>query len=636
MVSAAVIVSPWLYGSAEPWAYLSVCILVNLGTAAWCLSLLGAPWHSRQGRALRLAAACLVALLLVQMMPLPTPLVRVLNPVAAEARTTANAILDQLEGGGSGDTSPGAVTLSVAPLATRRSLFLLIAYLGVFFVISNTVRDWRELRALGIAVVVSGFAMAITAMIQGVFGARAIYGFYRSRLGGTPFGCFTNRNHFAAYMNLVIGLALGLLPVRRHADRRAPVPRGRREPDAPWSPQEIARIMLLLFAAAIMGASVCLSLSRGGMTSLALALAVMGSYFTFRTRAAERRNTVLTLSLFVAAVVIWLGWEPVADRLGTLIQTTDPLRDTRTLATLATLRAWGAAPLAGCGFGAFRYFFPMFQPAPLQIGRFLHAHNDYAQLLAEGGLLGAALAAWFGWRLVRDVRACLPGASRKARRLLEGLSVGFIAIGLHSFVDFSLHKPAVACLLAFLCGMAIAAFHLPRSGERRAVMIGSALDIQPAPWRQRLIALAGLAVCLTLTGLELSEVRGELAFARLVRDQQIAGKAADVTDRNAALRFSSYDARSVAILARSNADILMDVASSCLWRVGQSDLEPDLRIRMADIARHSAVNAVQAAPSDYEGWLWLARAENILGRARNASLCLGRARDLAPPGMRVE
>jgi cytochrome c-type biogenesis protein CcmH/NrfG len=99
---------------------------------------------------------------------------------------------------------------------------------------------------------------------------------------------------------------------------------------------------------------------------------------------------------------------------------------------------------------------------------------------------------------------------------------------------------------------------------------------------------------------------------------------------NAVVKQSSYEARSVAVLARANPDALLEVASTCLWRVGDAGLDPSLRIRLADIARHASLHAVQAAPSDYEGWLWLGRSENVLGRNRAAQLCLDRGGDLAP------
>ena len=45
--------------------------------------------------------------------------------------------------------------------------------------------------------------------------------------------------------------------------------------------------------------------------------------------------------------------------------------------------------------------------------------------------------------------------------------------------------------------------------------------------------------------------------------------------------------------------------------------------------------AVRAAPSDYELWLCLARAHALLGLQDQASICREKARELAPPHMKL-
>ena len=75
---------------------------------------------------------------------------------------------------------------------------------------------------------------------------------------------------------------------------------------------------------------------------------------------------------------------------------------------------------------------------------------------------------------------------------------------------------------------------------------------------------------------------------------------------------------------------------NCLWQAADRKLEPALRIRLSQQAGAAAMKAARTAPTDYECWLWLGRAQLVLGDRELARICLGRAQDVAPPGMEIE
>jgi O-antigen ligase len=468
-VVGAVVLSPWLFGSAEPWAYLFISLLVGVGVAAWLLSLLCDAEPEVRAPGLTLVLLGLMALVLLQTVPLPYSVVKVVSPLAAEAQVTqakafAETGMGEFLPGPSGDEVTKA-TLSASPAATRRSLYLLAAYVGVFLVMANGFSKWSQLRSAATAVAVSGAIMVVFALVQKFSGTRSIYWFHSPRFGGSIFGPFTNRNHFALHMNMLFGVTVGLLlAASRVPEFRAL--RTWREKVAWLSTGKASRITLLGFAAALMGATVCVSLSRGGMTSLAAALGIVGVLIALRSAVAGRGWVVLSVAFLVVATVVWLGWQPVVERLGTLGKIAkDPMADSRSVATRDTLRIFAASPAFGCSFGSFQYVFPKFQSPRIQFGRWLHAHNDWAQLLAEGGIVGAVLTLIAVGLFVRSLGKQLPRATNGGRLLLGGLIVGLVAVALHSFVDYGLHKPANAFLLATVCGMALAAVHV--RGERR-------------------------------------------------------------------------------------------------------------------------------------------------------------------------
>ncbi|MFH0953721.1 MAG: O-antigen ligase family protein [Verrucomicrobiota bacterium] len=637
IVVVAVVLSPWLFGSAEPWAYLLICPLINLGTALWLLSFTGALGPRPALGPAAPAAAALVGLLLLQMVPLPRPLVAAASPRAATAQLERNRVFDAVAAQPAArDTVPGrrALSLSASPAATRHALYILIACVGVFAVLSS-IRRKKQLRALTRLVVISSFLLAVFAIVQRLSGTGAIY-WCRDphlRLAGRFFGPFTNRNHYAAYMNMAFGLALAaLLSRRRSTSLPGSAEMGSSKDTGNPSP-DLGKAMLWGFAAALMAGSVCLSLSRGGLASLALALGLVGALPATRRVLPKRGHVIGVVTLLALAIVVWLGWEPVIRRLGTLaLLTTDPLRNTRALATLATLRAWAASPWVGSGFGCFQYVFPIFQPVELPSGRFLHAHNDYAELLAEGGIAGALLALWLAWVLVRTLRARFRTASSEGRLFVCGALVGVLAIAIHSTVDFSLHKPANALVLTLLCGLSFAAARATGYESSTEPSASKPLSRRAA----RRLAVLGIVALGFLSALQGQEFLSEMAYARFRQWLQIAQRTVGTSQVTAAVEGACDEAELVMRHGQGNADTLLEVSAAGLRWLGNAAVKPATRVRLASEADRAVWGAAASAPSGYESWLWLGRAEAVMGRKAAARLCLERAWQLAPAGTTFE
>ncbi|OFV84245.1 MAG: hypothetical protein A3B65_03565, partial [Acidobacteria bacterium RIFCSPHIGHO2_02_FULL_67_57] len=101
--------------------------------------------------------------------------------------------------------------------------------------------------------------------------------------------------------------------------------------------------------------------------------------------------------------------------------------------------------------------------------RWLQAHNDYLQWLAETGLVGAGLAVWFLVALARRGAERLRQAtSGTERRLVAAALTGCLLVLLHSLVDFPLRIPANALLFAALLAMIAAPASPPPAGPARA------------------------------------------------------------------------------------------------------------------------------------------------------------------------
>ena len=643
-VTAAVLISPWCFGSADPWAYLLMGQLAAIGTALWLFSLVSSRDPVWRVRGLTAALLALLAVTAVQVLPLPPSVAGLLNPTVAAARQAGLRTLAETGLDESVDGAPapyGGHALSASPAATQRGLGLLIAYVGVFLVMANTCRRWRHIKQVATLLVLSGFLMALIAIVHRFSGSREIFWFHTPRHGGNVFGPFSNRNHFAAHLNMLFGLSLGLfLAASRIGQELAPG--SWRERLAWLSTKRASRIALSAFAAVLLGGAACLSLSRGAMAGLALSLGLLALAAGFAFREDRHvRITVGAVFLLVAAGVIWLGWRDIVARLGSLAAVAaDPFGDFRYVVTADTLNIFGACPLWGCGFGAFRHVFPMFQQPGLQ-WRWLHAHNEWAQLLAEGGMVGAfvflLIVALWARTLVRRLR----GGRREAVLFVFGTAVGIVALGLHSVVDYSLRKPANAFLLAAVAGLCVAAAHLP--GRDHDTVAGEQ-PLDPAPDNRarkckRLALHAGvlvLLVAMVVRGIaQHRELRGELGFARFVHLLGAAEKAGHPDALRQVVAGAADEAEIVLQRVHWDPDARRDIAVLLFPWASESKLPRPLRARLTGICARAAHGAVRQSPTDYLAWLWLARVHAAGGFWDAADRYLVRARDLVAANQRV-
>ncbi|MCK4374408.1 MAG: hypothetical protein KAX19_03730, partial [Candidatus Brocadiae bacterium] len=177
----AVVLSPWLFGAAEPWAYLLICLMVGAGVALWLFSLIGDPYPIVRAPGLTVALAAFLGFVLLQMVPLPYRLVKAVSPVSAEAQSARSRVFEQT---GVGQFMPPGLqeephlaTLSASAAGTRRSFYLLTAYVGLFLVSANTFTDWPQMRRGASVVAAVGFVMVVFALAQKFSGTNSIYWF---------------------------------------------------------------------------------------------------------------------------------------------------------------------------------------------------------------------------------------------------------------------------------------------------------------------------------------------------------------------------------------------------------------------------------------------------------------------------
>ncbi len=247
---------------------------------------------------------------------------------------------------------------------------------------------------------------------------------------GSPLGFFANRNHSA----VLSAITLVLLSYRLSEDRDRTLGVGKR--------------LALGFAALVPLVAVLLSGSRTGLLLGGAALAV-GAAMVWLSRvrpepiaATPRRRTAkaaLGLALVVAAGLSALFfWQaPSALVASGASGDFEELRWRIWPVLVEMVRTYG---LLGTGFGSFDRVFMIHEPDALLMPTYVnHAHNDYLQLLIEGGLPAAALAIWCLAWIARALLGVWRGAPDGARVLGWAAIVGFILAA--SLVDYPLRAP---------------------------------------------------------------------------------------------------------------------------------------------------------------------------------------------------
>ena len=405
LLVAALLGAPLAFGAVVPWAWVALGLVAALALFLWALG-------SVQQGALKLIWS-----------PLYIPLA--LFFLLGVAQYAARLTLDRSE--------------------TRQALVLLVTDLAFFFLAvqlfagagSNT------LRAFGLAVLVFAGSMGLFAIVQFASGAHRIYGIVDTP--GGVFGPYVNRDHFAGLMEMLIPVAVLYIAGRR----------GRLSLEA--SAWRVIAVALAL-------ASLLLSGSRGGLLALSAEIAIATSALRragARTTEGRRLAMAAAITLF-AGVMLFAYVDPgwVAKKLGSVAYVDSARAEwagLRKRMALDSLRMWRDHPVLGVGLGDFETAYPRYQsfPGDLWID---HAHNDYAEAVAETGLVGALLIlsalALFLRLAFRDWGQ--PFRSR-AGWIRLGAAIGCCGLLVHSFFDFNLHIPANAAWFAVLAGIATTA-----------------------------------------------------------------------------------------------------------------------------------------------------------------------------------
>ncbi len=381
---------------------------------------------------------------LLQLVPLPVRLVSIISP------NTVNISKQLLSDLLSDNNLLKSMSITLYPYATKHALRLLMAITGVFFVVLNVFRRPDQIKRLLMAISVIGGIIAVIALAQNLFGNGKIYWLISFKHCKGYSGPFVNHSNYGQFMNLSIGAALGLFMVKLQeafSGKKITPPRVLEY----LSSKSAYSLWLLCGIISVGTATVFVSLTRGGMVSLLIAVTFTTLLITSRSSKQVPIWIMVIMALVAFTCVLYTGFDAVYDRLSTLRNFHEAEAGRlQILKDIAVI--WTKFPAFGTGFGTHSVVYPMFDRSTITAIA-MHAENEYAQVLEETGLIGLVLLIIFAvivWsnyvRIIRNTKSPICSAA-------YGLGFGILAIMIHSLSDFGQHLPANTTLSAIFCAL---------------------------------------------------------------------------------------------------------------------------------------------------------------------------------------
>ena len=395
LLFAVLFAAPMAFGAVQPWAW-------GLVTATVCASLLLWAAGSLQAGASRilwspfyLPALVLTALSIFQM----------------------------------------AAGLSLDRISTREATLKLVTCLSIFFVAQQlfSAASSRVWRRTALAVSAFSFLLSVFAIAQSFVSPGMVYGIFQSS-SNAPFGPYINHTNYAGLMAMLIPISIALwLSLERGHQLR----------------------LFLSFAILVSLVSVLLSGARSSVIALAVELVLFGATLFFFLPG--RRSTVASSAAVVGVALacflcldtgaVLSRWREVADK-------PDVALGQRLQISKDSLRLFRDHPIFGAGIGAFEIAYTPYQTVITEHA-IDYAHNDYVQLLAEGGLIGLVAAGSALILFIRLLILRLPHfVSSQVGWIQLGAAVGVCGLLVNSLSDFNLHIPANAAWFCTIAALA--------------------------------------------------------------------------------------------------------------------------------------------------------------------------------------
>lgn len=393
-----------------------------------------APYRFLYQRPMKILAIAFFVLIVFQLFPLPMFLLKWLSPGVVR-------VLQNISG-----SSSSFHPLTLIPAETLLALARFLVYALFFIALLRIDWDRKDIFILLGTAVASGVGQAIFGLLKLGGGNKNFFLFFMpdEHIPGFLRGTIYNPDHFAFYLELLFPVALGLLFARLHV-----FDPGENLKEKVLHVAEDRVVILLFLAPIALAAAVYLTGCRSGIAVLVLSVlffAQMSFYLRVSFNARRHLRLVFILATLLA---VFVGLQSTLEKFlgGNYAEAG------RWDYWANALKMFSDFPLFGTGLGTFKYAYFLYGKEAALIS---HAHNEYAESLADMGLLAfvvfIALLALLAFSLLR---MWVARRHPEVKPAVLGVLTAVFAAFFHSFFDFSLRIPANAFLFLALLALGL-------------------------------------------------------------------------------------------------------------------------------------------------------------------------------------
>ncbi len=431
-----IIFSPLAFGTVEPWSYAIMEIIVCASLLLYCFYL-----YKSEAKLYRVPGVTPLVLLLFyilfQTIPLPPQIIKLISPASYALQ----------------DASP-IMTISIHPRATLLEFFRYSTYVLFYILAVHILIDKIMLRKTVLIIIIFGSILAFSSILQAYLTHDMALWIRYCPDRSTIMGPFINRNHYAGLMEMIFPLSLALFLF--HKPRTDGVNFFKSIIEI--FKQEKANIHILIGTGALLIIiSVFVCLSRGGIISICIGL-LFFVLLSFKKKQSHNNSFLIIILIIITGLSIsWFGWNNINDRFARIDSSGGDL-------ALGRFQYWEDSkkiidnfPVTGSGFGTFSDIYPSFQSIE-ETADLQHAHNDYIELLTEGGLIGFFLTFCVLFTIFyKTYKSFILRKDAYSILIYIGSITGMFSILIHSLSDFNFHVGSNGLWFALLAALAVSA-----------------------------------------------------------------------------------------------------------------------------------------------------------------------------------
>lgn len=434
--------SSFAFGCTESWAITTCEGILFLGTGIASLADVKFLQWPQKLNIFALFVVLLIAISLLQLIPIPVSIYNVLDRERIENYTNGAKAEELLqsekyridpfekteipyESQRYTPKVPSFLTITRTPFATLRALIALFSFFCFLLLLEDVMRQGNsELRKLALFVGLIGFAVGVIAIIEkGIEHRTHILWLRESSRAQNAFGPFVNANHGAAFINLTFPIIYYLL--WRKVKRETKI-------------SEKAGLVLLTSSLILMQVALIISgFSYGNYLILLILPLFILFNFSLRLKNKLLIATSTVFALFILFGITYLFFSGAVEF------------DTKRIMFQNAMQNWS---FIGMGVNSFSDTFPtvVIRWPVIQPFKIEYLENEYLQVLYEGGVLPFICAIFVAVNVL-----FVAAKNLSSRRSLFWLSAPLFAETIRVFFDMSFHIFPLSAVFVLLFSLSL-------------------------------------------------------------------------------------------------------------------------------------------------------------------------------------